>query len=66
MSESGRISWVLESIISAGQDARWFGYVVDDGVQTAACGSFALDVPRRNLRSRSFVSGEKVYSRDSD
>lgn len=30
-----------------------------------ACGSFDLDVPRRNLRSFSRVSGEKEYNRDS-
>lgn len=35
-------------------------------VQMMACGSLALEVPRRNLRSFSFVSGEKVYNRDSD
>jgi hypothetical protein len=31
-----------------------------------AWGSFALEVPSRNLRSLSLVSCEKVYSRDSD
>lgn len=31
-----------------------------------ACGSFALDVPNRNLRRCSFVSGEKEYKRDSE
>jgi hypothetical protein len=31
-----------------------------------ACGSFALDVPRRNLRSFSLVSGEKEYNLESD
>lgn len=31
-----------------------------------ACASLALDVPSRNLRSFSFVSGEKEYSRESD
>lgn len=35
-------------------------------VQMMACGSFALDVPSRNLRSFSFVSGENEYSRESD
>lgn len=35
-------------------------------VQMIACGSLARDVPRRNLRNFSFVSGEKEYSRDSD
>lgn len=31
-----------------------------------AWGSFARDVPRRNLRSLSFVSWEKEYKRDSE
>jgi hypothetical protein len=31
-----------------------------------ACASLALDVPRRNLRSFSLVSGENEYSRESD
>lgn len=31
-----------------------------------ACGSLDLEVPRRNLRSFSLVSGEKEYNRDSD
>lgn len=31
-----------------------------------AWGSFALEVPSRNFRSFSLVSGEKVYSRDSE
>ena len=35
-------------------------------VQITACGSFALEVPRRNLRSFSLVSGEKVYNLESD
>jgi hypothetical protein len=35
-------------------------------LQMMAWGSFARDVPRRNLRSFSFVSGEKVYNLDSD
>jgi hypothetical protein len=35
-------------------------------LQMTACGSFALEVPKRNLRSFSFVSGEKEYNRDSD
>jgi hypothetical protein len=35
-------------------------------VQMTAWGSLARDVPRRNFRSFSFVSGEKVYSFDSE
>ena len=31
-----------------------------------ACGSLAREVPRRNFRSLSVVSGEKVYRRASD
>ena len=31
-----------------------------------ACASLALDVPRRNLRNFSLVSGENEYSRESD
>ena len=31
-----------------------------------ACGSLAREVPKRNLRSFSLVSGEKEYRRDSD
>lgn len=31
-----------------------------------ACGSFAREVPSRNLRSLSFVSWENVYNRDSE
>lgn len=36
------------------------------GVQMTAWGSFALDVPRRNLRSFCFVSSLKVYNRASE
>lgn len=35
-------------------------------VQITAWGSFALEVPSLNFRSFSLVSGEKVYSRDSE
>jgi hypothetical protein len=35
-------------------------------VQMIACASLALDVLSRNLRSFSFVSGEKEYRRESD
>lgn len=35
-------------------------------IQMTACGSFALEVPRRNLRRWSFVSWEKVYSLASE
>lgn len=35
-------------------------------VQIMACGSFDLEVPRRNLRSLSFVSWEKEYNLVSD
>lgn len=31
-----------------------------------ACASLAREVPKRNLRSFSLVSGEKEYNRDSD
>lgn len=61
---SGRISWFFESIISARMSLP-SRVVRNHGIQTAAWGSLARDVPRRNLRSFSFVSGEKEYSRDS-
>lgn len=35
-------------------------------VQMTAWGSFARDVPKRNLHSLSFVSWEKEYKRDSE
>lgn len=35
-------------------------------VQMTACGSFALDVPRRNLRSFCLVSSLKVYNLASE
>ena len=42
-----------------------YNTVVQD-VHMTACGSLALEVPRRNFRSAAVVSGEKVYSRDSE
>ena len=39
---------------------------VEVEVQMIACGSFARDVPSRNLRSFSFVSWEKEYNLESD
>ena len=35
-------------------------------IHITACGSFALDVPNLNFLNFDFVSGEKVYNRDSD
>ena len=37
-----------------------FQVVADDDVHITACGSFAREVPRRNFRSATVVSGEKV------
>lgn len=42
------------------------GYGRGGSIQIMACGSFALDVPRRNLRSFSLVSGENEYNLASD
>lgn len=39
---------------------------MNEDLQIKACGSLARDVPRRNLRSFSLVSGEKAYSRSDD
>ena len=35
-------------------------------IQIFAWGSLALDVPKRNFRSLSLVSVEKLYNRDSE
>lgn len=43
-----------------------YGVRAVQDVQITAWGSFALEVPNLNLRSFSLVSGEKVYSRDSE
>lgn len=44
------------------------GWNQKDGrsVHMRACASLAREVPKRNLRSFSLVSGEKEYNRDSD
>lgn len=39
---------------------------MNENLQIKACGSLARDVPRRNLRSFSLVSGEKAYNRSDD
>lgn len=46
----------------------WCSYDVKavQDVQITPWGSFALEVPNLNFRSFSLVSGEKVYSRDSE
>ena len=67
---SDLVMWVwcqrhIAQLIEGGDRGAYSDMIVQD-VHMTAWGSFALEVPSRNFRSFSLVSGEKVYKRDSE